>query len=70
MNKDEEIGFHKGAIDTLLKERFELMRLLEIVEAKLKFHIESLEKLGVKLRKELEEQLKEGSEESHQPQSD
>ena len=30
--KDEEIGYHKGALTTLAKERTELKRILDIVE--------------------------------------
>jgi hypothetical protein len=38
MAKDEEIGFHKGAITTLLKERQEMIRLISIIDALLKAH--------------------------------
>ena len=47
MGKDEEIGFHKGAISTLVKERQELGRLIGIVDALLKAHIDALKKLGI-----------------------
>jgi hypothetical protein len=49
MAKDEEIGFHKGAITTLLKERQEMIRLIGIIDALLKAHSEALQKLGVSL---------------------
>jgi len=49
MAKDEEIGFHKGALSTLLKERQELVRMIGIVDALLKAHSEALQKLGVSL---------------------
>ena len=32
MSKDEQIGFHKGSLATLAKERQELARILGIVE--------------------------------------
>ena len=48
MDKQEEIGFHKGALATLVKEREELVRLVNIVNALIKAHMEALEKLGVK----------------------
>ncbi len=48
MDKQEEIGFHKGALATLVKEREELIRLVNIVNALIKAHMEALEKLGVK----------------------
>jgi hypothetical protein len=47
MVKEEEIGFHKGAITTLLKERQEFVRLIGIVDALIKAHSEALQKLGV-----------------------
>ena len=49
MAKDEEIGFHKGAISTLLKERQELIRMIQVVDALLKAHSDALQKLGVSL---------------------
>jgi hypothetical protein len=49
MAKDEEVGFHKGAITTLLKERQQLVQMIQIVDALLKAHSEALQKLGVKL---------------------
>ena len=47
MAKDEEIGFHKGAVTTLLKERQEFVRMIGIIDALLKAHSEALQKLGV-----------------------
>jgi biotin operon repressor len=62
-SKDEQVGFHKGALTTLAKERQELIRLLGIVEQLMQMHIKSLKELGIDLEKEakkpkLEEQLK------------
>jgi len=51
MSKDEEIGFHKGAITTLLKERQQMVQMVQIVYALLKAHSEALQKLGVSLGK-------------------
>jgi len=48
-NKDEEIGFHKGSLATLAKERQELMRILGIVEQLMQLHAAELQKLGVDL---------------------
>lgn len=53
--KDEQIGFHKGALSTLAKERQELIRLLSIVEQLMQAHISELKKRGVDLAKEVEE---------------
>jgi len=52
MGKEEEIGFHKGAISTLIKERQELGKIFGIVDALLKAHIEALKKLGVDITKQ------------------
>lgn len=51
MGKDEEVGFHKGAISTLIKERQELSKILGIVDALLKAHIDALKKLGIDITK-------------------
>ncbi|MAG45451.1 MAG: hypothetical protein CMH63_01615 [Nanoarchaeota archaeon] len=62
MNKDEQIGFHKGSIATLAKEREELVKIVQVVEQIMQAHNESLKKLGVDLEaqaKELQEKMKE-----------
>ena len=48
----EKIGFHKGSLATLTKEREELMRMLQIVEQLMQMHIKELKDLGVDLVKE------------------
>lgn len=48
-NKDEAIGFHKGAINTLVNERNELLRIVQVTESLIQAHIKALEELGVKL---------------------
>jgi len=55
MANTEEIGFHKGAISTLIKERQELGKILGIVDSLLKAHIEALKKLGVDITRPAEE---------------
>lgn len=52
---DEQVGFHKGALSTLSKERSELARILQIVEQLMQMHVAALTELGVDLRKEVEE---------------
>jgi len=47
--KDEQIGFHKGALSTLAKEREEMIRILQIVEQLMQMHIKGLKELGVDL---------------------
>ena len=50
--KEEQIGFHKGALTTLAKEREEMMRILQIVEQLMQMHIKGLKDLGVDLQKQ------------------
>ncbi len=47
VSKDEQIGFHKGSVTTLLKEREEMVKVVNVVDALLKAHLEALQKLGV-----------------------
>ena len=57
-NKDEQIGFHKGALTTLAKEREEMLKILSIVEQLMQMHIKSLKELGVDLQKEAQKPRK------------
>ena len=52
ISKDEQIGFHKGALTTLAKEREEMLKILSIVEQLMQMHIKSLQDLGVDLQNE------------------
>lgn len=52
MVKEEQIGFHKGSLTTLVKEREELARLLQIVDTLVQAHVKALKDLGVDLEKE------------------
>jgi len=49
MSKDEQIGYHKGALATLVKEREEMMKILNIVEQLMQMHASALKELGVDL---------------------
>ena len=49
MANDEIIGFHKGSISTLIKEREELVKIINVVDQLIHMHMESLKKLGVNL---------------------
>lgn len=49
MPKEEKIGFHKGSLATLTKEREEMLRILQIVEQLMQMHIKELKDLGVDL---------------------
>ncbi len=66
-SKDEQVGFHKGALTTLANERNEMVRILQIVEQLMQAHVKALKELGVDLeaeakkakdKKKLEENLK------------
>jgi len=50
MSNEERIGFHKGALSTLAKEREELSRILKIVEQLMHMHVSNLKELGVDLQ--------------------
>ncbi|MBW2967393.1 hypothetical protein KY362_02805 [Candidatus Woesearchaeota archaeon] len=51
VSKDEQIGFHKGALSTLAKEREEMLKILSIVEQLMQMHVAGLKELGVDLEK-------------------
>jgi hypothetical protein len=54
-SEDEQIGYHKGCLETLSKERAELLRILQIVEQLMQMHIAALKDLGVDLAKQVKE---------------
>jgi hypothetical protein len=56
-SKEEQAGFHKGALSTLAKERQELARILQIVEQLMQLHLTALKELGVDLEKEAQEAM-------------
>lgn len=45
----EKVGFHKGCLTTLSKEREELVKLVNITEQLMSMHLKSLKDLGVDL---------------------
>ena len=49
----ESIGFHKGCLTTLAKEREELVRLVGITEQLMAAHLKALKDLGIDLSKEV-----------------
>jgi len=57
-NKAEQIGFHKGSLATLTKEREEMLRILQIVEQLMQMHIKELKNLGVDLVAEVKKATK------------
>ncbi|MBR9683359.1 hypothetical protein GOV03_02355 [Candidatus Woesearchaeota archaeon] len=59
ISKDEKVGFHKGALATLSKEREELLRIVQIVEQLMQMHIKELKDEGVDLAAQAKEAVKE-----------
>ena len=51
MPKETEIGFHQGALNTLVNERNELIKMIQNIERIMQAHIKRLEELGVKIQK-------------------
>jgi len=54
MSKEEQIGFHKGSINTLIAERNELLKIVGVTERLINAYAAELEKLGVKIAKKEE----------------
>lgn len=48
--RDVEIGFHQGALNTLINERNELVRMIQQVESVMQAHMKRLEEMGIKIR--------------------
>ena len=61
--KDEQIGFHKGSLATLAKERQELIKIVQITEQLMQAHVKALKDLGVDLEKEAQKAKKKGLDE-------
>ena len=55
MPKEMEIGFHQGALNTLVAERSELLKVVQNVEKIMGLHVKRLEELGVNVQKKTEE---------------
>lgn len=58
VSTDEQIGFHKGALSTLAKEREEMIKIISIVEQLMQMHIKALKELGVDLEVQAKAALK------------
>lgn len=52
VSKSEQIGFHKGSLATLVKEREEMIKIIQIVEQLIQAHLKGLKDLGVDLEAE------------------
>jgi hypothetical protein len=66
MIDEQKIGFHKGAVDTLIKEKNELSKILQVVDHYLNMHIETLKKEGIDIIAE----YKQAAEQAQQPQQE
>jgi hypothetical protein len=53
VSKDEQIGFHKGSLSVLSKEREEMQKIVTIVEQLMQMHITALKELGVDLEAQM-----------------
>ncbi|MBT4539968.1 hypothetical protein HOC35_00495 [Candidatus Woesearchaeota archaeon] len=58
VSKDEQVGFHKGALSTLAKEREEMMKIVQVVEQLMQMHIKALKDLGIDLEAQAKEAVK------------
>ena len=63
-SKDEQIGFHKGSLTTLAKERQELVKMIQIVEQLMQMHVKGLKDLGVDLEQEAKQAIQKAQKES------
>ena len=52
MANEEQIGFHKGSLATLAKEREELVKMVQTVEQIIQAHVKALKDLGIDLEAE------------------
>lgn len=55
MPKEVEIGFHQGALNTLVAERNELFKMIQNVEKVMGMHVQRLEQMGVKVERKAPE---------------
>lgn len=67
---DEQIGKHKGAVETLLHEKKELSRLLQIVNGQLKRHLTALEENGIDAEEFMEKLQEQGKQRQQQQQQE
>ncbi len=70
MANEEIIGYHKGSLATLSKERQELAKMIGVVDQLIKMHLEELKKLGVDLEEEAKKAQEQAESESQQPPQD
>ncbi|MFP4403581.1 MAG: hypothetical protein ACOC3X_01430 [Nanoarchaeota archaeon] len=69
-SKDEIIGFHKGSLSTLAKEREEFQKLLNVIEQLMQMHIKALKEQGVDIMAQAQQQQNTQQNQSNQPLDD
>jgi hypothetical protein len=52
LTKEEQIGFHKGALSVLAVEQQEFMKILQVVQQQIEAHVNALKGLGIDLEAE------------------
>jgi len=52
LSKEEQIGFHKGALSVLAVEQQEFMKILKVVQQQIEAHVNALKGLGIDLEAE------------------
>jgi hypothetical protein len=60
INKEEQIGIHKGALSILVMEQQEFVKLLQIVQQQIDGHVKALKELGVDLQAEAKKTQEKG----------
>lgn len=59
MSTQEQIGFHKGSISVLSKEREELLRIVSITEQLIQMHVKALGEMGVDMTAQMKNESSE-----------
>ena len=49
VSKEELVGYHKGSLNTLIAERNELIKIVQVTESLMQAHLKALQELGVKI---------------------
>lgn len=57
-SKEEIIGYHKGSLNTLIAERNELIKIVQVTESLMQAHLKALRDLGVKIETSTPEKKK------------
>lgn len=53
MSREEQMGYHKGAFFTLLKEKEGLMQMMAVVDQFIQAHMKALKELGIDIEAEM-----------------